>query len=341
MTFFDKIVGNHALKNRLTHDITDNSLSHAYIIEGPHGSGRHTIALTAVAAIACLQQGQSKSVPCGECANCRKILSGQSPDVKLIALEDDKVSIGIEAIRNIKEDLHVAPNDIDVKVYIINDADKLTVQAQNAFLLSLEEPPSYVLFFLICENSSLLLETVKSRAPILRTERVSNLEVEDYLLLHDKRAKELKEQNPDELSTIIHTSAGCIGYALELLDSKRRKLVFDCRKVAMDIISMLSSPNRAAVFETITSMGNKRHEISRQIVFLQFAIRDLLLLKKNDNVSLCFFEDRDNASELATHFTSKQLIELYDSTVSTLEDLERNANVRLALISMMQKANLI
>ena len=341
MTFFEKIVGNHALKDRLTRDIESNSLSHAYIIEGPHGSGRHTIALTAVAAIACQQRGSLGSVPCGKCANCRKILSGQSPDVSLISLEEDKASIGIEAIRSIKEGLYVAPNDIDVKVYIIDDADKLTAQAQNAFLLSLEEPPSYVLFFLICENSSLLLETVRSRAPTLRTEKVSCREVENYLLSNDNRARELKEQAPDEFNTIIHISDGCIGYALELLSGRQRKLVFDCRKVAMDIISMLSSPNRASVFETIVSMGSKRQEISRQLIFLQLAIRDLLLLKKSDDVSLCFFDDRENASELATHFTSKQLVELYDATVRALEDLEHNANVRLTLISMMRNANLI
>ena len=341
MTFFEKIIGNHALKDRLTRDIESNSLSHAYIIEGPHGSGRHTIALTAVAAIACEQRPHSANIPCGKCANCRKILSGQAPDVSLISLEDDKASIGIEAIRHIKEDLHVAPNDIDVKVYIIDDADKLTVQAQNAFLLSLEEPPSYVLFFLICENSSLLLETVRSRAPTLRTERVGDKELENYLLSNDNRAREMKEQSPEDFNTLIKISAGCIGYALELLDGRRRKLIFDCRKVTMDIISMLSSPNRASVFETIVSMGSKRQEISRQIVFLQLAIRDLLLLKKSDDVSLCFFDDRENAAELATHFTSNQLVELYDATVRALEDLERNANVRLTLISMMQNAKLI
>ena len=341
MAFFEKIVGNHALKDRLTSDIESNSLSHAYIIEGPHGSGRHTIALTSVAAIACKNRGQSDTVPCGQCANCRKILSEQSPDVSLISLEEDKASIGIEAIRKIKEDLYVAPNDIDLKVYIIDDADKLTHQAQNALLLSLEEPPSYVLFFLICENSSLLLETVKSRAPTLRTERVSHEELRNYLLSHDSRARELLDQSPDEFNTIIHISDGCIGYGLELLNSRQRKLILDCRRVATDLISMLSSKNRASVFETVVSMGSKRQEISRQIVFLQHAIRDLLLLKKSDEAPLCFYEDAESASELATHFTSKQLVELYDATVQALEDLERNANVRLALISMMKNANLI
>ena len=341
MNFFDKIVGNHALKERLTRDIESNSLSHAYIIEGPRGSGRHTIALTATAAIACQQRGISDKVPCGQCANCRKITSGQSPDVSFIALEEDKATIGIEAIRNIKNDLCVAPNDLDVKVYIIDDADKLTVQAQNAFLLSLEEPPHYVIFFLICENSSSLLETVRSRAPALRTEMIGDVELENYILSNDKRAVELKEQSPEDFNTLVRISSGCIGHALDLLDSRHRKATFDCRRVALDIISMLSSPNRSAVFQTVISMGSKRQEINRQIVFLQYAIRDLLLLKRSEDISLCFFDDIEAASELATHYTSKQLIDLYDATLTAIEDLERNANVRLTLISMMQNANLI
>ena len=341
MSYFEKIIGNHALKERLTRDIRSNSLSHAYIIEGPRGSGRHTIALTAASSIACLNNDGSDTVPCGKCINCRKIAEGHSPDVKIISLEEDKSTIGIEAIREIKNDIYIAPNDLNVKVYIIDDADKLTVQAQNAFLLSLEEPPHYVLFFIICENSSLLLETVKSRAPILRTERISDCELERYLLSQDKRAVELRDQSADDFKTLIRISAGSIGYALELLDSRRRKAVFDCRRVATDIISILSSPNRSKVLETVVSMGSKRQEINRQIVFLQYAIRDLILLKKSDEASLCFFEDRENAAELATHFTSKQLIDLYDATVTALEDLEHNTNVRLTLISMMQNANLI
>ena len=341
MNFFENIVGNHALTERLTRDIKDGLLSHAYILEGPRGSGRNTIALTAAAAISCQNRDKNSVVPCLKCPNCKKIMSGQSPDIFSVSLEDDKAFIGIEAIRNIKGELYTAANDLDVKIYIINDADKLTLQAQNAFLLSLEEPPEYVLFFLICENSVSLLETIRSRAPTFRTERISNFEIEKYILSNDARARELKDSSPEDFKTLICVSNGSIGYALELLDARRRKQVFDNRRVAINIVSLLSDANRKAIFETIVGMGSKRQEISRQIVFLQYALRDLILLKRSDDVALCLFEDRDNASELATHFTSKSLIDLYDATTGLLEDLERNANVRVALISMMQNANLI
>ena len=341
MNCFEKIVGNRILTERLSKDIQGGFLSHAYILEGPHGSGRHTVALTAVAALSCLNKEKHGSVPCRECINCRKIFSEQSPDVITISLEEDKSTIGVEAIRKIKDGMYTAPNDLGVKAYIINDADRLTPQAQNAFLLSLEEPPSYILFFLICENSSSLLETVRSRAPALRTERLRSDEVEAYLLENDKRARELSSSSPEDFRELICVSAGSIGYALELLDSRKRKQVFDCRRTAKEIISMLADPSTKAVFDIISAMGSKRQEISRQIVFLQYALRDLILIKRSEDVSLCFFEDRDQALETATHFTSKSLVELYDASIIALDDLERNSNVRITLMNMMQSAKLI
>lgn len=342
MNHFEQIIGNRLLTDRLSRDIDEGSLSHAYILEGPKGSGRHTIALTAVAALSCKnRENGSKPYPCGECINCRKIFSGQAPDIMTIGLDGDRATIGIEAIRKIKNDIYTAPNSLDVKVYIIDDADYLTVQAQNAFLLSLEEPPSYILFFLICENSASLLETVRSRAPALRTEHLSAEIVEKYILEHDKRAVQLKNDSPDEFAALLCVSSGSIGYALELLDPKKRKQIIEYRSTAKKLISLLASPNRADIFSIIASFGNRRQDICRQLVFVQFALRDLLLLKKSDDAPLCFFEDRDSALELATHITSKRILALYDASVTTIEDMERNANIRLSLMNMMHSANLI
>jgi hypothetical protein len=175
----------------------------------------------------------------------------------------------------------------------------------------------------------------------LRTQRLSRDDVANYILANDKRAQELKAASQEDFNTLISVSAGSVGYALELLDSRKRKHIFDYMNNAKDIIFLLSDPSVKGVFEAISNMGNKRPEVIQKLVFLQYAIRDLLLLKKSDDTPLCFFENRDQALELATHFTSKKLISLYDASVSAIEDLEKNANVRLALINMMQSAKLI
>ena len=100
MNYFKQIIGNRALVERLSSDIASGFLFHAYILEGPRGSGRHTLALTTVAALSCLNKSNEHNIPCNHCINCQKILSGQSPDVTTVSLEEDKATIGIEAIRN-------------------------------------------------------------------------------------------------------------------------------------------------------------------------------------------------------------------------------------------------
>ena len=339
--FFPDVVGNDALKARISKDIQKDLLSHAYILEGARGTGRHTLAMQITAALACEERAHGHTLPCGRCKCCEKILQGKSPDVITVGLEDDKVTIGVDAIRNLKNDMYTAPNDLSVKVYIIEDADRMTVQAQNAFLLSLEEPPAYVLFFLLCENSINLLETVRSRAPTLRTRRIESEDLSAYLLSHDKRAVSLKEESPSDWRELISVSAGSIGYALELLDTRRRKQVFDCRAFAKATVKLLSGLGKARALEAITSFGSKRPEVIRQLFFIQYALRDLILLKKSESAPLCFFEDRDEAAELATHYTSDSLFALFDAIAAAMDDLERNANVRLTLTCMMQNAGLL
>ncbi|MBQ8408892.1 MAG: hypothetical protein IJY39_08515 [Clostridia bacterium] len=339
--YYPDLVGNLDLKKRLSKDVGEGFLSHAYILEGPRGTGRHTLALQTVAALSCEDHGSDGRIPCGKCKSCDKILNGKSPDVITVGLEGEKVTIGVETVRNLKNDMFTAPNDLTVKAYIIEDADRMTAQAQNAFLLSLEEPPSYILFFLLCENSANLLETVRSRAPTLRLERIEKDPLAEHLLAHDKRARSLKEESEEEWHRLLCVSAGSIGYALELLETKRRRQVFDYLDFARDTVTMLAGSAKGKALSAIAGFGNKRPEVIRQLSYIQYALRDLILLKKSENAPLCFFEDRDRANELSTRFTSSALFALYDATAVALDDLERNANVRLTLMNMMQNAELL
>lgn len=335
---FKSLVGNGELKSRISRDISDRTLSHAYIIEGPKGSGRHTLAYNISAALACLSDGD---IPCGKCKSCEKIFSHRSPDIITYGLEDDKVTIGVETVRRIRDDMATAPNDLDVKVYIIEDADSMTVQAQNALLLSLEEPPSYVLFFLLCENSTSLLETVRSRAPSLRLQSLSKSEVEGYVLENDNRARQLCREDGEIFKTVIHACDGCIGRALDLLDTRRRKALLDERNIAQSILSLLSSPDRAEVLGIVSTLGNKRSEVIKYLTAVEYAVRDLTVLKKAESAHLCFYHDKEQAQEISTHFTSIALMSLYDAICEAIVDLEANSNVRLTVLNMMQKAGLI
>ena len=336
--FFEKIAGNGALKEQISRNIVGNTLSHAYIIEGPQGSGRHTLAYNIAAALSCSSDG---NIPCGKCKNCEKIFSRKSPDVITVSLEEDRVTMGVETIRALKEDMVIAPNDLAHKIYVIEDANTMTVQAQNAFLLSLEEPPEYVVFFLICESSASLLETVRSRAPAYRMRRLEENDLRNYLLKNSQRAVRLNEEEPDVFDTVVKVSDGRIGLALSLFDEETRSGMMEQRKVAENLLSLLIDPDRASAIRAIASLGNSRQEVKRYLTDAQYATRDLLLLKKSDNAPLLFFTGRDSAQELSTRYTSASLIRFYDAISTAVLDLEANANVRLTLMNMMQASGLI
>ena len=199
----------------------------------------------------------------------------------------------------------------------------------------------YILFFLLCQNSTDLLETVRSRAPTLRTHRIDTEEIEKYLLLNDPRAVALKDENEKEWKTLLAVAQGSIGYALELLDAKKRNSILECRNDARELIFLLSGSRRSAAFEAIKNLGTKRQDVKSRISLLQYALRDLILLKKCDSAPLCFFEDRDEAQEIASRFTLSALLALHDSLITALDDLDAGANVRLALTTMMQRAGII
>ena len=290
------------LTERLSRDIYEQTIPHAIIFEGETGTGRHTIIQNTVASLSCKNKTVDSAIPCGKCSSCNKIFGNKSPDIISVGVPDEKATIGIDSIRFLKSDIYIEPNDLDKKIYIIEDADKLTIQAQNAFLLSLEEPPSYVIFFLICKNSSSLLDTVKSRAPVLRTEKIPFDKIKAYLLSSNQQAQKLYQSSPEEFDEIVAASNGSIGKAIRLLDTKERKKMLSDREVAKDFLSLILSRQPAKVFETVSLLGTKRQDICERLTLIQSAIRDLVLLKKSEAPELVFFTNIDYAAELSTHF---------------------------------------
>ena len=337
-----EIVGNDDLKIRLCRDIESNSLHHAYIVEGPTGSGRHTIALMVAAALSCENKNdRSKHLPCLTCPSCKKILELKSPDVIFKGTEG-KATIGVDIARFLKEDVHVVPNDLEHKIYVIEEADKMTPQAQNALLLTLEEPPSFVHFFLLCNNASAFLETIRSRAPIIRTERLTDRQVDEYISSHNRRAAQMKLSDKDEYDELIKVSGGGIGRALELLDRRAWKPIKDQRNLVDSFVC--AAINRGAKKEILPFVGafsSKRDVLADQLLLLSSAVRDLILLKKSDEANLSFYCNIDKAIELSDKVSLTFLFNLQASISNAIDENKRNANVKLMLTKMLLTADLI
>ncbi|MBP3369439.1 MAG: hypothetical protein J6L85_01695 [Clostridia bacterium] len=336
-----KIIGNQSLKQRLCNDILSGSLSHAYIIEGANGSGRHTIAMMTAAALACEAKNDiSSPIPCLECNSCRKILEGKSPDVITVGT-GDKASVRVDVARFIKEDVWILPNDLEDKIYIIEDGDKMTDQAQNAILLTLEEPPSFVHFFILCANAGSLLETIRSRAPILRTEPIDSALIDEYICSHDRRASQMKITSPKEYQELLLTANGGIGKALNLLEPKAWKPIHDLRLLVSGFVDVAINVRGAReIIARLTKFSSKRDVLERELALLSDAVRDLIVLKKCDNAPLTFYSDRNEAIELCDRTTLSFLCKLHSAVSIAIDENQRNANVRLMMTKMAVSADL-
>ena len=158
---FEGLLGNQRLKENLRTSVGRGHISHFYLISGPEGSGKRTLARLLAAAILC----ESGEKPCLSCKACRKVLSAAHPDC--ITVEDpDHKNVAVQLVREARADMYVLPNECSRKIYIFPQS--LGVESQNALLKILEEPPEYGVFLLLSENPEALLPTVRSRCTELK-----------------------------------------------------------------------------------------------------------------------------------------------------------------------------
>ena len=336
------IIGNDDLYQYFTSCAKANSLSHAYILLGAKGTGKHTLARLIAASANCEKRtSEDENIPCCECASCKKILANNSADVTYISREKDRATIGVDPIRLIKTDIAVYPNDGDFKVYIIEDAHTMTVQAQNALLLTLEEPPSYVIFILLCEHTETLLETIKSRAPMLRMKTPEKSEVIEYLKANHPSARTFINNSPEEFDEIYMAAAGSIGRILELIASSERKHILQSRELVGRFIEAVAHRTVARDFAELLSIFPQKRDEREKLIFqlaqIELALRDLMVIKKADEPSMTFFTDINYAEELSYCISVQRIAEIIALVENARASLLRNANIKLTLTNLLSK----
>ena len=201
---FDTLLGNQRLKENLISSLGKGRISHFYLISGPEGSGKHTLARLLTAAILC----QEADKPCTRCAPCRKALEGNHPDV--ITVDDpEHKTVAVRIVREAREDVFIRPNESDYKIYLF--PQELGIEGQNALLKILEEPPKYGVFILLTDNPDKLLPTVRSRCTELALQALD----EDTLCA--ALAKEFPDRSREDLRAAAVRSGGWLGQAKALV----------------------------------------------------------------------------------------------------------------------------
>lgn len=204
---FGALLGNDQLKHNLTESLAKGRISHFYLISGPKGSGKHTLAKELATAILC--QGSRK--PCGVCEACRKMKDGMHPD--FITVDDpEKKTVTVDLIRQARADIYIQPNESDHKIYLFPRAQDMGIPGQNALLKVLEEPPKYGVFLLLTDNPEKLLPTVRSRCTELKLLPLP----ED--ILQTQLSRDFPQATPEDISAAIARSGGFLGQARDLLE---------------------------------------------------------------------------------------------------------------------------
>ena len=201
---FEELLGNRRLRDNLTKSLARGHISHFYLISGPRGSGKHTLAKLLASAIFC----QDRHTACGHCLPCRKMKSGNHPD--FITVEDpEHKNVAVRIIREFRDDVFIRPNEADHKIYLL--PQELGIEGQNALLKILEEPPHYGVFILLTDNPEKLLPTIRSRGTELALHPL------DPELLRRTLEREFPDAPADSVRAAVERSGGYLGQARELL----------------------------------------------------------------------------------------------------------------------------
>lgn len=206
---FDQLLGNDALRARLVSETAAGRLSHCYLLAGPEGSGKRTLARLMAAAAQC----EGDTPPCGVCLPCRKVLAGVHPDVSYVDAPDRK-QLPAELIRGARSGVFIRPNEGRRKILIFPRAQDMNATGQNALLKLLEEPPPYAMFLLLSDAAEKLLPTIRSRCAELRLSPLPDR------LLRAELARRFPDAPPERLGAAVSGSGGFLGRAAAMLEAE-------------------------------------------------------------------------------------------------------------------------
>ena len=319
MAKFTDIIGQEQLKEHLQNAIAMNKVSHAYLINGERSSGKEFAAKVFAAALQCEKGGTE---PCGECHSCIQEKSGNQPDIIFVS-HDKPNTIGVEDIRTqINNDIGIKPYSSPRKIYIMNEGEKMTVQAQNALLKTLEEPPEYAVILILTTNVDALLPTILSRCVVLNMKPVPDHKVKKYLM------EEL--QIPDYKANIcVAFARGNIGKAKMLASSEEFEKV---KEEAVTLVKYINDMDISEVVKAIKKISEYQFDVTDYLDILSVWYRDVLLFKATkDANSLIFKNEIQYIRKVADRSTYEGIETIVKALQQAKRRLEANVNFDLTM----------
>ncbi|MCI8790274.1 MAG: DNA polymerase III subunit delta' [Lachnospiraceae bacterium] len=323
MAGFGDIVGQQQIKGHLQNALSTGKISHAYIINGEKSSGKEFIAKVFAMALQC-EEGSME--PCQECRSCKQALSGNHPDIIRVVHEKPN-SVSVDDIRTqVNNDVAVKPYSSPYKVYIISEAEKMTVQAQNAILKTLEEPPAYAVILLLTDNVNSLLPTILSRCVVLNMKPVPDALVKEYLCS--------QLQVPDYKAEVCAAFArGNVGKAKMLATSEDFENI---KAEALALLKYIQEMDLNEIVAAVKKITEYKLEIQDYLDICAIWYRDALLFKATRDMNHLIFREEIQALRRTAQRSSYEGIENIIKALDTAKRrLDANVNFELVMELLM------
>lgn len=318
MAGFHDILGHEQIIAHLQNAIEEDKVSHAYIFNGPEASGKMMLAEAFAMALQC--EGEGKR-PCLECRSCRQAADHNQPDIIYVSHEKPN-TIGVDDIRTqINNDIDIKPYSSRYKVYIVDEAQKMNQQAQNALLKTIEEPPAYAIILLLTTNADSFLQTILSRCITLNLKAVKEDKIKEYLMKH--------YQIPDYQADICAAfSQGNVGKAIQLASSEE---FGELKASVLQLMKRLEDIDLYEMTGAVRQIAEYKLSVNDYFDLMMIWFRDVLYLKATNDVDGLIFKDE-------VYDIKKQAAKRsYQGIETILEALEKakirlNANVNFDLV---------
>ncbi len=321
MSGFKDVVGHKNIIQYIGNAVNSGMVSHAYILNGEKGSGKKLLANLFAMSLQC-ENREPDGDACGKCRSCRQALSGNHPDI--IRVHHEKPStITVDEIREqVNNDIVIKPYSSKYKIYIIADGDMMNVQAQNALLKTIEEPPEYAVIMILTENAETLLPTIRSRCVMLKLRNIKDQLVKKYLMEH--------MEIPDYKADIcVAFAQGNMGKAISLATSEHFN---EIKEEAVKLLRNIDGMQADELAEAVKKCSEFKMDITDYLDIIAVWYRDVLIYKATKSVDRVVFSDQMRPIRERASKSSYEGLELILEAIEKAKArLKSNVNFELTM----------